>query len=618
MYGLAGQPGIETVIPDIKEDYKNEVIIQSNTLYYKYVNTEDSEKRVKWCKETGIPVWGYSEGEIEDEDEGNYDKIDTNVDEITPEESTYKKVGNIYLNTPDLSNLNPKSTYYITYDKDGKNPKIYGRIDRVEAPDDWYNYETKMYANIVTVTNNQVAYWVWIPRYKYVLNNDTQSVDAKFISKDDKYINSEGNEETLDSSYILPEAFTFNSTQLNGYWMSKYEISEFGGQELLVNTDISKLTVSSSIIEEGDYQVYINGKLQYTGTLPYTAIGLEPGTTYEVTLAKDGKMLGNKEVTTETIYVDISNFNPEATYYVTYDENGQNMQIANRIDKGPAPSNWYDYAKKRWANIVTITNQEVAFWVYVPRYAYILNTESQRVDVEFVTKNVKNNSSGVYQIPEAFTFNGQELSGFWISKYEISEGTADQLTVSSNINTITVSAGNSEGDDFKVYIDGELKHTGKLPYTIEKVQEGKEYDVCLMKGNMPIGRQKVTTKTIEVDLSNLDKENTYYVYWDENGQEHSDIPISKSPPKNWYDYSQKRWANIVTKANGQIAYWVWVPRYAYKLNNTTQTVSIEFVTKDVKNNSSGVYQIPEAFTFNGKELSGFWISKYEISEEIKQ
>ncbi len=618
MYGLAGQPGIETVIPDIKEDYKNEVIIQSNTLYYKYVNTEDSEKRVKWCKETGIPVWGYSEGEIEDEDEGNYDKIDTNVDEITPEESTYKKVGNIYLNTPDLSNLNPKSTYYITYDKDGKNPKIYGRIDRVEAPDDWYNYETKMYANIVTVTNNQVAYWVWIPRYKYVLNNDTQSVDAKFISKDDKYINSDGSEETLDSSFILPEAFTFNSKQLNGYWMSKYEISEFGGQELLVNTDISKLTVSSSIIEEGDYQVYINGKLQYTGTLPYTAIGLEPGTTYEVTLAKDGKMLGNKEVTTETIYVDISNFNPEATYYVTYDENGQNMQIANRIDKGPAPSNWYDYAKKRWANIVTITNQEVAFWVYVPRYAYILNTESQRVDVEFVTKNVKNNSSGVYQIPEAFTFNGQELSGFWISKYEISEGTADQLTVSSNINTITVSAGNSEGDDFKVYIDGELKHTGKLPYTIEKVQEGKEYDVCLMKGNMPIGRQKVTTKTIEVDLSNLDKENTYYVYWDENGQEHSDIPISKSPPKNWYDYSQKRWANIVTKANGQIAYWVWVPRYAYKLNNTTQTVSIEFVTKDVKNNSSGVYQIPEAFTFNGKELSGFWISKYEISEEIKQ
>ena len=618
MYGLAGQPGIETVIPDIKEDYKNEVIIQSNTLYYKYVNTEDSEKRVKWCKETGIPVWGYSEGEIEDEDEGNYDKIDTNVDEITPEESTYKKVGNIYLNTPDLSNLNPKSTYYITYDKDGKNPKIYGRIDRVEAPDDWYNYETKMYANIVTVTNNQVAYWVWIPRYKYVLNNDTQSVDAKFISKDDKYINSDGSEETLDSSFILPEAFTFNSTQLNGYWMSKYEISEFGGQELLVNTDISKLTVSSSIIEEGNYQVYINGKLQYTGTLPYTAIGLEPGTTYEVTLVKDGKMLGNKEVTTETIYVDISNFNPEATYYVTYDENGQNMQIANRIDKGPAPSNWYDYAKKRWANIVTITNQEVAFWVYVPRYAYILNTESQRVDVEFVTKNVKNNSSGVYQIPEAFTFNSKELSGFWISKYEISEGTADQLTVSSNINTITVSAGNSEGDDFKVYIDGELKHTGKLPYTIEKVQEGKEYDVCLMKGNMPIGRQKVTTKTIEVDLSNLDKENTYYVYWDENGQEHSDIPISKSPPKNWYDYSQKRWANIVTKANGQIAYWVWVPRYAYKLNNTTQTVSIEFVTKDVKNNSSGVYQIPEAFTFNGKELSGFWISKYEISEEIKQ
>ena len=30
------------------------------------------------------------------------------------------------------------------------------------------------------------------------------------------------------------------------------------------------------------------------------------------------------------------------------------------------------------------------------------------------------------------------------------------------------------------------------------------------------------------------------------------------------------------------------------------------------------YKVPEKFTFNGKELAGIWMSKYQLSESSKQ
>ena len=47
----------------------------------------------------------------------------------------------------------------------------------------------------------------------------------------------------------------------------------------------------------------------------------------------------------------------------------------------------------------------------------------------------------------------------------------------------------------------------------------------------------------------------------------------------WYDYANKRWANIKTTANGYEAWWVWIPRYAYRLpdnpNDDTEIIFID-------------------------------------------
>ncbi len=108
---------------------------------------------------------------------------------------------------------------------------------------------------------------------------------------------------------------------------------------------------------------------------------------------------------------------------------------------------------------------------------------------------------------------------------------------------------------------------------------------------------------------------------------------------DWYDYDEKRWANAKS-ADG--SYWVWIPRYAYKIESCYHTsgedcealtgkqagdIDVKFLksttnlTEDntpiestgyeahVKDTSMHHFLHP-AFQFNGEEL-GFWVAKYQ-------
>lgn len=72
------------------------------------------------------------------------------------------------------------------------------------------------------------------------------------------------------------------------------------------------------------------------------------------------------------------------------------------------------------------------------------------------------------------------------------------------------------------------------------------------------------------------------VYWDDEGNEifQGDTEFKIN---DWYDYNNQKWANAVTKdGDGNITgYWVWIPRYAYKITNyntsTAGTIDIKFL-----------------------------------------
>ncbi|MCI6002272.1 MAG: hypothetical protein MRZ37_03915, partial [Tenericutes bacterium] len=121
---------------------------------------------------------------------------------------------------------------------------------------------------------------------------------------------------------------------------------------------------------------------------------------------------------------------------------------------------------------------------------------------------------------------------------------------------------------------------------------------------------------------------------------------------NWYDYGNQKWANAVmgTSAkretymnadvgttipeNDILAYFVWIPRYKYKLFNatyksgtsaqvieitfkngtsTTGTVTCTYASNGAEtcqNKSNGNWYTHPAFTFGDTELKGIWVGKF--------
>ena len=134
------------------------------------------------------------------------------------------------------------------------------------------------------------------------------------------------------------------------------------------------------------------------------------------------------------------------------------------------------------------------------------------------------------------------------------------------------------------------------------------------------------------------------IYWDKDGNE---IEVTADNQDNWYDYDKQEWANAITKdSDGNITgYWVWIPRYAYKIESgrytsTAGKISVKFLqgtsNKDENNaeisqnypettgETMSAYVVHPSFTdgsengknnhyMNGewdKEIAGYWVAKY--------
>ena len=128
------------------------------------------------------------------------------------------------------------------------------------------------------------------------------------------------------------------------------------------------------------------------------------------------------------------------------------------------------------------------------------------------------------------------------------------------------------------------------------------------------------------------------VYYDEaNVMRKADV---NNGSNQWYDYANKKWANVVLVSNGSratyqgaevgttinesdvMAHLVWIPRYKYKLFNVefltpgNNEITIEFERKnDTKSTGSAnqTYLTHPAFTFGNSELAGFWVGKFELT-----
>ena len=193
----------------------------------------------------------------------------------------------------------------------------------------------------------------------------------------------------------------------------------------------------------------------------------------------------DEECNVKVEYVDASGANKPKLYNnmipVRYD--GNNWVYADLYEK------WYDYSNKEWANAVVlnsgvtknvgdiITEDEIALWyVWIPRYTYTIfngndgSIPEQLIDIQFesstnsggtivcvdsIVGNVGEESNRASEIctdsvngsiidgtstytHPAFTFGDEELTGFWVGKFEVSttDTTCNTTSNSTNCNKV--------------------------------------------------------------------------------------------------------------------------------------------------------------------------------------
>ena len=135
--------------------------------------------------------------------------------------------------------------------------------------------------------------------------------------------------------------------------------------------------------------------------------------------------------------------------YVTWELNEEGTEYVINDTQANVPDNWYDYENGKWANIKTTNEEEglEAYWVWIPRYEYIVptSTTATEIEVKFIKTSQTQADEG-YTIHPAFTNEGNggfgELDGIWVAKFE----------ASSNITKPDENYGGGNDVDLKVQI----------------------------------------------------------------------------------------------------------------------------------------------------------------------
>ena len=600
---------------------------------------------------------------------GKEEKTETLHFEIPRIQGKYTLNNGLYVNEPDLTGYNENYTRYLNVDNTGN--LVIGNWINQEKSENWYNYKNSQWANIYVEKNGLETYYVWIPRYCFKLDQKSERSDVKFIDVYNNYIDENGQtttwEELEKQGYQVPEAFEFANTQLPGYWAMKYTAGErdsytINFEAIASKTKIKMQTISANTTETiAKYTYAIKGNIVKESTTAENfeyAINTEENNIVNITaLDENGKVIGSmtKECKQTKVNIpELSGFNQDTTFYVTYDSNGQEHSTIPITET--ATENWYDYGDSRWANIVTRNNELETYYTWIPRYEFKLDYTAERSNVNFIEGTSKQTTDG-YQIPEAFTFNGQELTGYWAMKYTAGDATAPRFSTevvatSSSIKTkgITGTAV-GEGQKYKYYINGEYKgeKTAKTDtFEFSGLNSNTKYTILVEiresttdKYVGTIVKQISTIDANKPELTGFNSNMTYYVLYDESGNETIGDKIKNDGsniPSNWYNYSNSKWANIVvtdgTIKNGKIenatktTYYTWIPRYEFTITSSQYAqpaagrTEVRFISGISKETDTG-YQIPEAFWFDknsngtedeGEQLTGYWAMKYTAGE----
>ena len=225
--------------------------------------------------------------------------------------------------------------------------------------------------------------------------------------------------------------------------------------------------------------------------------------------------------------------------------------------------------------------------------------------------------------------------------------------VTINVGDTYVDAGATALDD----IDGDITDNIVITSNVDVETPGEytvTYNVSDSSGNEAIEVVRIVN-VVKLGNPPVLAEGMTPIKWAWNaGTSKWEVQETVEDDLDWYDYGDKKWANAVSKDTGGniTAYWVWIPRYTYKITScwnqscsgSAGNIEISFSrgTDDTRGGTINIVNtctvdengIPgstncaedsqqtlessnwsnhPAFTFGDQDITGFWVGKFEVS-----
>ena len=240
---------------------------------------------------------------------------------------------------------------------------------------------------------------------------------------------------------------------------------------------------------------------------------------------------------------------------------------------------------------------------------------------------------------------GSGLSGTDYFKYSFTTGASspdDGVVYSGNFRGLV------KNNRVRLLLDKEYTSSMTDTYYLWIWLDAEETDLDTMNQSFHLVLNGSCTDTkIEPNAPVLDDGMIPIVFDTSNGTVNTTVSSTDS---SWYDYSRQEWANAVLvkesgtqtrayyKANSGVevnqsdvlAYYVWIPRYSYKIwttgtGSSNQTIEVQFESTDTISTGTtmGTYITHPAFWWDndsdgvrdaGEELSGIWVGKFETTD----
>jgi prepilin-type N-terminal cleavage/methylation domain-containing protein/uncharacterized repeat protein (TIGR02543 family) len=241
------------------------------------------------------------------------------------------------------------------------------------------------------------------------------------------------------------------------------------------------------------------------------------------------------------------------------------------------------------------------------------NIKKKKIEIDTVNQKILEAATDVYIQNNPITYN---------YNYE-ANGSTYCIPIQTLINEGILET------PFKNVNGQEIDYSNQVKATYQPAYNGFSYELV---------EKENCTEVIQYVNRPILTENMIPVIYDEKQNKW----VKADANSNWYNYSEKNWANaVLVKENKTeeensksrleylkspsntpildsdiIAQFVWIPRFKYQLfnSNTEEQINIIF-EKTSKTKSTGTetgqWLTHPAFTYNNQELAGFWIAKYE-------